>query len=127
MLKAGLSISTLLTLAARAPNAPSEMVADRGAGASECFRAQSVNGFTPIDRDTVQVRAGVNDVYELQLAGSCPRIDWSQRIGIRSTRGADFVCRGFDAELILPRGIDGRPDVCQVRSVRKLPPPADGG
>ena len=86
----------------------------------QCFRAAQVNDFQGLDNDTVHVTAGARDFYELELAGSCPDIDWSQRIGIRATGGSSWVCRGFDAELLVPgpMGLDR----CPVRSVRRISP-----
>lgn len=87
----------------------------------QCFLASRVNGFTPVDRDTVRVSVGASETYELELLGSCPDVDRSFGIGIRS-RGSDFVCRGQDAELIVPRTGLPSPDRCPVRSIRRVTP-----
>jgi hypothetical protein len=86
----------------------------------QCFLVSQVNGFNALDRDTVQVTVGVKTIYELELFGSCPEIDWSQRIGIRSTGGGSWVCRGQDAELIVPSPMGVQR--CPVTSVRRLSP-----
>lgn len=91
------------------------------AGARECFAASQVNGFTAIDRDTVHVRVGTRRVYELEIVGVCPEIDWTQRIGIRTTAGGSWICQGLDAELLVP-GIGGGVDRCPVTGVRRLGP-----
>ena len=93
-------------------------VAATGQGARQCFLASQVNGFHAVDRDTVNVNVGVRRIYQLELFGSCQDIDWSQRIGIRSTGGSDWICQGLDAELIVPSPIG--PQRCQVSSVRRL-------
>ena len=96
---------------------------DRGVetsgGARECFLASQVDGFHALDRDHVQVFMGANRVFELGLDGTCTDIDWSQRIAIRS-RGSDWVCRGLDADLIVPSPIGTQR--CLVTSVRRLSP-----
>jgi hypothetical protein len=84
----------------------------------QCFRADQVNGFNAIDDDTVDVSVGASRVYRLELFGPCPDVDWSQRIGIRARGGSNWVCRGIDAELIVPSAIG--PSQCQVSSIRRL-------
>jgi len=83
----------------------------------ECFLARNVNSFHAIDRETVFVRTGVNRWFELRLLGTCPDINWSLRIGIRS-RGSDWVCRGLDADLLVPSSIG--PQRCPISSIRRL-------
>lgn len=84
----------------------------------QCFRAAQVNGFSAGDDDTAFVTVGTRDVYRLKVSGICHNIDWAQRIAIRSMNGSSFVCRGHDAELIVP-GPTG-PDRCLVTEVMKL-------
>jgi hypothetical protein len=91
-----------------------------GTSGRQCFLASQVNSFHPIDRDTVLVRAGASTYYQLDILGTCPDIDWSNRIGIRSTGGGSWVCRGQDAELLVP-GPAGF-DRCPVLGVRLLTP-----
>ena len=86
-------------------------------GPRECFRTQSVNGFEPVGRDTVNVRVGARDVYQLVLFPTCPDINWEQKIAIQS-RGSTRICTGLDAELLLTPATG--PQRCPVRSVRKL-------
>lgn len=84
----------------------------------DCFHARSVNGFNPVDEDTVDVRVGPNRRYRLELAGYCPDIDWSWRIALRTRGGSSWICHGLDAELIVPSPT-GRQN-CLVSSVRRL-------
>ena len=95
--------------------APSASAASDGGG--QCFRAQEVNGFHPIDRDTVDVIVGVNHVYRLELLTHCREINWSQRIALVS-RGSSWICTGRQAELIVPTPTG--PDRCLVNSVGRL-------
>lgn len=89
----------------------------------QCFYSSQVNGFNPVDRDTVHVTVGANAVYELTTFGYCPDINWSQRIAIRSTAGSNWICQGYDAELLVPSlPRDGTLDRCPVNSVRRLSP-----
>jgi len=85
----------------------------------QCFWANQVNSFAAVDENTVNLRVGVRDVYQLEMLGPCHDIDWSNAIGIRS-RGSSYICSGLDVELIAQSTIgDGR---CQVKTMRKLTP-----
>lgn len=88
------------------------------AGTGRCFNASTVNDFHAVDRNTVIVTVGVNHNYLLDILGTCPDIDWTLRIGLRSTSGSSWVCQGQDAELLVPgpTGIDR----CPVLGVRPL-------
>jgi hypothetical protein len=85
----------------------------------DCFHASNVSGFRAPDDKTVYVRVGVRDIYQMEMMGSCPQIDWAEKIGIR-TRGSEFICSGLDADLISPTSIG--PQRCPVRMLRKLSP-----
>ncbi|HTK59548.1 MAG TPA: DUF6491 family protein [Sphingomicrobium sp.] len=88
------------------------------AGSGRCFNAATINDFHAVDRHTVIVTAGVNHNYLLDILATCPEIDWTLRIGLRSTSGSSWVCQGQDAELLVPAptGIDR----CPVLGVRPL-------
>jgi hypothetical protein len=86
-----------------------------------CFLARNVDTFAPVDDTTVNVRAGVGQVYQLKLFSPCIDLDFSQRIALR-TRGSSWVCEGQanSVDLITPSvAIRQR---CSVTSVRKLTP-----
>jgi hypothetical protein len=84
----------------------------------QCIHIPSVNSFTAVDRDTVNVRVGVNDVYQLDLLGSCRDIDWNLSVALRSRGGGSFACDALGLEVVSPSAIG--PDVCPVASMRKL-------
>ena len=86
----------------------------------QCFLAARVNGFWGATEDSVLVRTGVNDVYQLHLSGMCHNIDWANRITLRSLGGGSWICQGHDAEILIPSPIG--PDRCLVTDVRKLSP-----
>jgi hypothetical protein len=90
------------------------------AGQRQCFLAYQVNGFHPIDYDTVQVTVGPRTIYELELFGTCRDINWSERIALRSTSGSSWICQGLDAELLVPSAIG--PQRCLVNTIRRLSP-----
>ena len=105
----------LLAGACTAPSDP-EATSAQGEG-RECFHADSVSSFTPVDDDAVVVRVGANRHYRLEYVGPCHDIDWSRRIALR-TRGSAWICRGHDADIFVP-GPQG-PNSCPVRAVRRL-------
>ncbi len=84
-----------------------------------CFRAEDVDGFNAVDRETVDVSVGVRDVYRLTLFAPSPDIDWTQRIGVEA-RGSSWICSGADATIIVPGaiGVQRYP----VTAIRKLSP-----
>lgn len=84
-----------------------------------CFRAQDVDGFNAVDKETVDVSVGVRDVYRLTLFSPSPDIDWTLRIGIEA-RGSSWICSGLDATIIVPgpMGVQRYP----VTAIRKLTP-----
>ena len=86
----------------------------------QCFLPSQVSGFEPVGEDRVHVQVGAGSVYELQLIGACPDVDWANRIAIRSRGGSSWVCNGFDAELIVPSATGA--DRCVVRTLRLLSP-----
>lgn len=95
--------------------------ASRLSGRSDCFLADSVNSFTPIGDRFVDVRITRRQQYRLELAGYCPDVDWSQRIALRTRGGSRWICRGLDAEIIVPDRAIG-PQRCLVTDVRRLSP-----
>ena len=94
-------------------------VGDSVSAPRECFYARHAQGFSTGDDGRIYVRTGVNDIYEMQVMGVCPDIDWTHRIGIDARGAGARVCTGFDADLIIEDS-SGAPQRCLVRSVRKL-------
>lgn len=84
-----------------------------------CFWTSQINNFAAPDEKTVYVRVGVRDVFQLDMLGRCPDVDWNQAIAVRS-RGSSHICSGLDAEIISPTPLG--PQRCPVKSVRKLTP-----
>lgn len=87
--------------------------------ARECFHADMVSGFSEATDERIYVNVSPRKVFELKVLGSCPNLDWTQEIGLRS-RGGGFVCTGMDVDLIVPQDGMGPPLRCAVRTVRRL-------
>ena len=86
---------------------------------NQCFFAKFADGFAAPDEKTLYVRVGVRDVYQFEMMGTCPELDWKQQIALVS-RGSSSICTGMDAEIVTRTQIG--PMRCPVRSVRKLTP-----
>jgi hypothetical protein len=112
-----LAVGALLTVAS--PVAAKSPLEGNRAGARQCFWAQQVNGFASSDDRIVNVRVGARDVYQLEMFGRCPDVDWNERIALVS-RGSSHICTGLQAEIISQTTIG--PQRCPVRSMRKLTP-----
>ena len=109
VLAAALSVSAVATASrARSP-------VETKAGA--CFWTRNADGFAAQGDRVVNVRVGVRDVYRFELMGSCPDIDWSNRIALVSRSGST-ICTGMDAEIVTRTAIG--PQRCPVRSTRRL-------
>ena len=85
--------------------------------ARQCFWTHQVNNFAAADDRVVNVRVGVKDVYQFEMFGPCPDVDWSDSIALVS-RGSSRICTGLDAEIITRSAIG--PQRCPVRNIRKL-------
>jgi len=108
-----------MTAAACAPMTGSGQLAasESATEGRECFFTRNVNGFSAPDDETLYLRVGVNDVYQMQMFSPCPDMDWAQKLAVVSRSGSS-VCRGMDATIVAP-GPFGQQS-CMVRSVRKL-------
>src|SRR5690606_15004886 len=103
-----------------APTPPVQTVT-AASGAGQCFAVRSINGFTAVDRDTVDVQVGVNDGYRLRLCAPRGDINSTDSFGLRPTGGRAFICDRFAVEVLTP-SLTG-PMTCQVSSVTRLTPP----
>lgn len=111
------ALAALLALSAMPSAAQSPKAAAKPR--QSCFWTQSVNNFAAPDDRNVYIRVGVKDVYHMEIFGSCPDIDWAQRVALVS-RGSSSICEGMDAELVTGSPIG--PQRCPVRSIQKLTP-----
>ena len=85
----------------------------------ECFFARNVNSFAAVDEDTVNLRVGVRDYYQLEMFNRCRDVDWANRVALVS-RNSSSICVGMDAEIVTQTNLG--PQRCPVRSIRKLTP-----
>jgi hypothetical protein len=112
------AVAALFALGATA-SAPAYAKSPAATGKTQCFFTRNADGFAAPDEKTLYVRVGVRDVYQFEMFGRCPDIDWNQRLALVSRPGSS-ICTGMDAEVISHSPIG--PQRCPVRSVRKLTP-----
>jgi hypothetical protein len=87
----------------------------------ECFYASQVSDYDSVDRDTVYVTTSPRRVFALDILDNCPDINWSRQIVLQRRGGSNFICRGQDADLLVP-SIGGGLDRCPVFGIRQLSP-----
>lgn len=107
--------AAFLVLGAAAANAADKAPAKH----NDCFWTRNANGFAAQDDKTLNVRVNSRDIYQFEMMGHCPDMDWNQQIALVS-RGGDNICTGMDAEVVTHSPIG--PMRCPVHSVRKLTP-----
>jgi len=93
--------------------------APKAATPRQCFYSSNMSSFKEAGDRAVYVRVGVNDLYRLDLFGTCHDLRWAQSIGVES-RGSSWICAGSnaDAVLIVPSTLG--PERCMVTDVKKL-------
>jgi len=106
--------------------APIEEQAEPIAGLStdrQCFFSRQINGYGDAPDgprgDRIYISTGVRERFLLETFGSCPELDWSHAIAL-DTRGPSSLCTGDTATLLVPRGLDRRPDRCTVRVLGRM-------
>ncbi|TCM20434.1 hypothetical protein EDF56_10295 [Novosphingobium sp. PhB165] len=87
-----------------------------------CFWPSDVRNFRAVNATTVNIRAG-RDVYRLDLLGSCPNINWNERMGLMTT-GSSTICVGSGlGTSVVTRGTAGRGQQrCPVQTITALTP-----
>lgn len=98
---------------------PTANAASGAPAGRQCFHASTVNGFSAVDDNALDVQVGTNRYYRFDLVGVCPDIDWTETLALRTTAGSAWICAGADAEIIVPNRITG-PQRCLVTSVRPI-------
>ena len=110
-----------LSAASCAPVEPGLMAGGRTTAGElrQCFNAASVNGFRPIDRQTVDLNVGANRIYRVRLLGTCPEVRDAVSVGVLGRNGSSFICDDLDIDLIVPGAIGG-PRRCPATSLRQM-------
>jgi Family of unknown function (DUF6491) len=119
-LAAVVAASTVTASQARQSPAPQSKPKTLASSARQCFDANNVTSFAPVDDRHVNLRVGVKQVYQATLFAPCYDIDWAWRLGVRQRNGGSFICSGLDADIIVPDR--NFPQRCHVTGFRLLSP-----
>lgn len=129
-----LAAALTATLAAAAcagqpPGAPSPAVgaqaaagvnATASASGSSCFRMTQIRGHRIAGDNTIYMRVGSDDVYQVTTAGACGAGALrNDTLIISTTAGADLICRPIDLDLKIRSGA-GMVTPCIVSSIARL-------
>lgn len=94
MLRIGFSaVIAMLLLACATPDLGTQAGRD-------CFRSENVNGFSMLDRNTIEVRVGASRRYLLTTDWPTTNLNYAERIAIRSTTGEVCTGNGLGIELV---------------------------
>jgi hypothetical protein len=92
--------------------------ADAQAPRRDCFLASNVTGFSDATQKNVNVSTGPNELFQLEVFGTCNDLNWTEVIGLRATGGSPWICTGETADVVVPSPIG--PQRCSVRAIRRL-------
>ncbi|MFJ6025072.1 DUF6491 family protein [Brevundimonas sp. NPDC092305] len=117
-----LATAAIASLAAGcAPTADTPAV-QTAASERQCFNVDFIRNFRQSPPSIVYVRAGRDDVFQLNASGGCFDLDYANSLAITPDIGAvggSRLCTGDWARIAVP----GRPDVpnvCRARIEKKL-------
>lgn len=86
----------------------------------QCFFHRNLNSWKEVGDRQVNLRTGVNDIYQLELNAPCWNLKWAETLGFEN-RGSSSACTGDTVILLVPDRAMGT-DRCWARIVRKLTP-----
>lgn len=87
--------------------------------ARQCFNTANVYGYSAPDSRTLYVRVGAKEVWRLDVFGTCPELEWSDRIALKA-RGTTTVCGPLDVDVIVLGRRPTGPERCAVTAVRRM-------
>lgn len=96
---------------------PGADIASSSASNRQCFSSGQNPNFRG-NNQTIYMRSGKEDVFELKTVGSCPEIHFDLSIRFTSAGPFSRICTG-DTATIEMRQI-GQRSLCQVQVVKKL-------
>ena len=81
-----------------------------------CFSTRQIDRSVVVDDSTINFKVG-REVYQMKLAGACPRL--KDNIGgyVMNLRGSDQICEPLDVQISVNDNVGG---VCNSKSLRRL-------
>jgi hypothetical protein len=87
---------------------------------ANCFSSTDWSGWKATkDSKAIYIRVRVNDLYRLDLSGSCPTLQWPNARLITKLRGGSWICSPLDMELKVSDGA-GTAMPCIVSKITPL-------
>jgi hypothetical protein len=91
----------------------------------DCFRAQSVSGYSAVDEHSVRIRVGASRSYTMHTNWNVNDLDWTQAIALRSDNS--WICTGnVFGQVEVTGGSLGRTYPIQTITRDPDPPGQDG-
>lgn len=91
-IKTALITAAALALAACASTESGDTAAMTPGEGRDCFRAESVNGYSIIDDHNIRVRITSSRTYTMNTTWNADDLDWSNAIALQSDTG--WICTG---------------------------------
>ena len=107
-----------LMITAVALAACSAASAQPAASPRQCFSTRQIDNSVVVDDSTINFKVG-REVYQVKMAGPCPRL--KDNIGgfIMDLKGSDQLCSPLDVQITVNDNIGGR---CNTKSLQKMSP-----
>ncbi len=86
-------------------------------GERDCFSSRNIRGFSAVDEETVNLRVGARNFYQIKLFAPSNDVEWASGIALIA-KGGSFICSGLDATVVVPG--PGGPQRYPVTSIRRL-------
>ena len=105
-----------LILSAIALAACSAAYAQPAKPARQCFSTRQIDRSVVVDDSTINFKVG-RQVYQMKMAGTCPRLKNNVGGYIMNLRGSDQICEPLDVQIIVNDNIGS---FCNSKSLRRL-------
>jgi hypothetical protein len=117
VIRSALLAATALALSACA--SAGETASNTPPSERDCFRSESVSGYSVVDEHNIRVTVGARRTYTLSTNWNVNDLDWSNAIALRSPTG--WICQGPTPGLEVTGGRP--PRTFPIQSVTLDPPP----
>jgi len=116
-----LMLASTICLIATSSMAPADPASPVPARRPQCFFIRDFQNWKAPDAKTIYIRVNLHQYYRLDLAGSCPALQWPDSHLITKWRGSDWVCSALDWDLKVSQGAaQGFATPCIVKTMTAL-------
>lgn len=115
-------MTTILATSLLAGSAMAQPAADTTKSKiNQCFYSNQFEGFHAINDHAFYMRVNINDIYRIDLAGSCPELTYPDIRLDTVVRGSSLICGPLDWDLrIAQNGPGGFSTPCIVSGQTRL-------